>query len=142
MKTCTKCGVEKDISLFCKGKKYKDGYRNVCKRCHTDYMMSYYRKNPDKNKEKIKINTFNKSAWNRHKISKKDYEDLLAKYNGKCHACKERLATCIDHDHNCCDSQRSCGNCIRGVLCNQCNTALGLLNDKKKYIIGLLNYIK
>lgn len=33
----------------------------------------------------------------------------------------------IDHDHQCCDSGSSCGACIRGVLCPQCNTKVAYL---------------
>lgn len=33
---------------------------------------------------------------------------------------------CIDHDHKCCPGNRSCGNCIRGLLCNGCNLSAGL----------------
>jgi hypothetical protein len=31
----------------------------------------------------------------------------------------------IDHNHACCDKEISCGSCIRGILCNQCNTQIG-----------------
>lgn len=35
----------------------------------------------------------------------------------------------LDHDHSCCSSERNCGYCLRGVLCNRCNVALGMLMD-------------
>lgn len=31
----------------------------------------------------------------------------------------------VDHDHRCCKGLKSCGLCVRGVVCNKCNTALG-----------------
>jgi hypothetical protein len=31
---------------------------------------------------------------------------------------------CTDHDHECCPGRRSCGHCVRGVVCATCNSLL------------------
>jgi hypothetical protein len=140
-KVCVKCGIEKDLDLFAKGRNYKDGRRGTCKRCHTDYVIDYYNKNPDKKAEKVRLNSGRDTNWKRHKISKEHYDQMLSKFNGKCHSCRDNVATSIDHDHSCCPGLRSCGKCVRGVLCHNCNSALGLMKDSKEKIQRLIEYL-
>ena len=54
----------------------------------------------------------------------------------KCDLCLRRLdrrtnaaQPTIDHDHRCCTGDRSCGNCVRGILCGRCNTWIGNLEN-------------
>jgi hypothetical protein len=43
----------------------------------------------------------------------------------------EASVICVDHDHACCpDSMKSCGKCVRGLLCSGCNRALGIVERK------------
>lgn len=138
---CTKCNLEKDLDLFAKGRNYKDGRRGICKRCHTDYVIDYYNKNPEKKKLKNAMNSGNDANWKRHHIPQEKYLEMLSKYDNKCYACKNRLATNIDHDHDCCPGNRSCGKCVRGILCHNCNTALGLMKDSKEDLKKLIEYL-
>ena len=49
-----------------------------------------------------------------------------------CAACGSRSDLKVDHDHACCPAERSCGSCVRGYLCHECNSAEGLLRTAKR----------
>lgn len=60
-----------------------------------------------------------------------------------CHICgaKDRRYH-VDHDHACCPTdKRSCGKCVRGVLCGQCNQALGMLRDRVDLLQNAIAYL-
>jgi hypothetical protein len=46
----------------------------------------------------------------------------------------------LDHDHKCCFGGYH-KVCHRGVVCNPCNLALGLVKDSSKYLKGLISYL-
>ena len=60
-----------------------------------------------------------------------EYETRAA--NG-CELCgdKPERSLHVDHDHKCCNGPRSCGECVRGIVCNKCNKAID------KYETGLM----
>jgi Recombination endonuclease VII len=81
-----------------------------------------------------------RARWNRvHKfnrlgITEDEFNAMLAAQGHACAMCRrpfeEGQRICADHDHNCCPAQpkekaKTCGKCIRGLLCFRCNTALG-----------------
>jgi hypothetical protein len=70
-------------------------------------------------------------------ITSEDWDFLLALFDGNCHLhlgpeTKSDYRSgriwqlSIDHDHSCCPDKRGCRNCIRGLLCADCNMMLGL----------------
>lgn len=66
----------------------------------------------------------------RYSITIEQYEDLLESQGFRCAICRVEesqtgKALSVDHDHACCAGRRSCGKCIRGLLCYSCNTHLG-----------------
>jgi len=53
-----------------------------------------------------------------------------------------RSALALDHDHACCPGAVSCGKCLRGVLCNRCNVAIGYLKDDHRRASAAHDYLK
>lgn len=80
----------------------------------------------------------------RYGLTHEDYERLKAKQGGRCAICREpddHLA--VDHDHACCPTRKqSCGACIRGLLCRQCNIALGFLRDNLDIAAAAAAYLR
>jgi hypothetical protein len=79
-------------------------------------------------------------------ITLDQYNDLLAKQGGGCAICgidvegEKKLS--VDHDHDCCPGSKSCGKCIRGLLCGSCNRAVGLMEDNPDLLIAAAKYLK
>jgi alpha-galactosidase/6-phospho-beta-glucosidase family protein len=144
MFTCSKCLIIKKIDEFPKSPT-KLGHKKKCRKCWSQYMKEYYNSNPQKytkHKKYVRENDIKyKRSYSRHHIEKNEFDRMIEKYNGKCHACKHNAATCIDHDHSCCSGSYSCGQCIRGVLCNWCNSALGHANDSVENLTNLIKYL-
>lgn len=69
-------------------------------------------------------------------ITEARFNQMLEAQGYACGICREPFRpgqrVCIDHDHRCCSVPpsglaRSCGKCVRGLLCVRCNTWLGWL---------------
>lgn len=87
-----------------------------------------------------------------YNLTIEQYDQLLDEQEGVCAVCggpetrvdyrtglTKRLS--VDHDHACCDSPKSCGECVRGLLCSRCNVVLGLTNDDLELLAKLAHYV-
>jgi hypothetical protein len=97
---------------------------------------------------------FQKDGWlrlNYHK-SLEWYETKLAEQNGVCAICgkpesrktpkSEVKSLAVDHNHRCCSGHRSCGKCVRGLICENCNHALGRAGDSIEILEAAITYLK
>ena len=70
------------------------------------------------------------SLLSKYKLTESGFEALLIGQNNRCAACRELFnevnKPVVDHDHKCCPGTRSCGKCVRGLLCQQCNRFVGI----------------
>ncbi len=120
-KKCTGCNQTLDRSMFHK-RTYptgKIGYQPKCKRCQHNQRTQYYKPH--------------EYARRKFKLSEEDYNTLMEHTN--CQVCGVHMdKKCIDHDHK---TEK-----IRGVLCNNCNTALGLFDDNIKIMKDAIQYLE
>lgn len=74
------------------------------------------------------------------------HDALLQSQGGKCAigSCTSRvdLNSPIDHDHACCSGKRSCGKCVRGILCSRHNTGLGAFQDNPNELRDAALYVE
>lgn len=71
-------------------------------------------------------------------LTKEEYWKLWDSQDGKCAGCgKENygrpINLCVDHDH--------VTGRVRGLLCSNCNSALGLVQDKPEILAKLIDYL-
>lgn len=83
----------------------------------------------------------------RYGISVEQFDSLLEMQDSRCAICKGKFwdevsSPHIDHDHSCCNEQmRSCGKCIRGLLCRGCNQVLGCAKDDIEVLKAAITYL-
>lgn len=75
------------------------------------------------------------------------FDNQLEAQGHRCAICgspdpETRSGWAIDHDHGCCDGPKSCGKCVRGLLCNNCNAGLGFFSDNADRLVRAVEYIK
>lgn len=94
-----------------------------------EHVSNYNRKHHSANRSHI-ADTWRLRAYN---ITPQEYEYLLRAQGGVCVICQKVCSTgrplAVDHDHNCCAGYKSCGKCVRALLCNACNRSIGAMKD-------------
>lgn len=48
----------------------------------------------------------------------------------------------IDHDHTCCVGDYSCGECVRGLICQTCNFLIGQAHDNPAVLRAAAEYLE
>lgn len=160
-KNCKACNkvfqLEYSAQLYCstacfkttnreKHKIWENREENKAKRAI--YIKSYAEKNKNKIAEYRK--TYNKERISQEKdsylkrkynITLYQYQELLQKQDNLCSLCKKKCSSnkslSVDHDHSCCSEKKSCGKCIRGLLCIMCNRNIGWVENIS---IAVINY--
>lgn len=117
----------------------KDGLYSRCKTCNAakgekfragrnkEEFNAYMREWNKSHPEIVKSNVLKKI----YQITLEQYNLMLISQNGTCAMCprppKKGGYLNVDHRHSCCPTRKSCGKCVRGLLCDGCNRALHVL---------------
>lgn len=143
-KICKKCKIKKDLIEFNKNIRYNDGLQNECKDCTRIRSKIYYKNyikhiKQYKEKAKEKIKNYQKEyRLRKYELTLEKYNEMLKNQNNVCKICKndnkngKRLA--VGHCHK--------TNKVRGLLCETCNRAIGLLKDDVQVLQNAIQYIK
>jgi hypothetical protein len=149
VKICRTCGVEKSKDEFDRMAKEGSPRRKYlqpsCKECVRVYQRMLLATGRKHWKRYDSEYHFRRKLRVQYHISWQRYEELLASQNGTCAICKKvpngkKLS--VDHDHKCCSKSRySCGKCVRGLLCERCNWAIGAFEDDVERLTAACSYL-
>jgi len=132
-KLCIKCERWMPVNWFTKNKYQPDALDAWCATCKRDDGMDR-----DSRRQRRREVRFN--------ITHEQFLDMLEAQGNGCAICKTQTPDgygwCLDHDHACCPTPaRSCGKCVRAVLCGRCNSALGLIKESRETAMAMALYI-
>jgi hypothetical protein len=158
MKTCSKCAAALPLSAFYL-RKDNGKPHSACKACERAATKVWYDNNRDKAIAKYKawrlenLDTVrqyrreNREKHYRQEVSRKYgvsvawLDKALADQGNKCACCGREFVSGdkqttphVDHCHK--------SGQVRGVLCNRCNSVLGLCEDSTELLSSLLGYLK
>jgi hypothetical protein len=134
MKTCvcTDCKQKnpQPLTAFYKDPRKKDGMRGECKECFKAHRKLRHSANPTKYRPSY--------LKRKYKLTPQQYDLMLSQQGGSCAICgrkqsefKSRFA--VDHNHATVK--------VRGLLCSDCNIAIGLLQDNPLILTKAIEYL-
>lgn len=146
-RVCCICSEEKKLQEFDRAKTNTTRgwvFRSKCKKCNKKLCSEYGKSNRKKrnkrlkkwrkcNPELAKMNDKRK-RYKKYGITLKQLELLKKTNNYCCWICDRKKRLFVDHCHK--------TNKIRGILCPQCNTYLGIIEDSIQKIEKLKKYLE
>lgn len=160
-KICTMCKEILPFKLFSKHGKSKDGLQSSCRICNSKRLKLWYdsmsKEDREERRKRHNLNCASSRAkdpetyyWARLKstygLTKERYDVIFESQGRSCGICDRteptgRYGFVIDHDHDCCPGNKSCGDCVRGILCSMCNHGLGNFEDDPQRILSAADYL-
>lgn len=124
---CAHCGCEfSELNI-----RIREGRGKFCSNeCYKEYRA----KNKKDEKELNRI--YQKKT--KYGIVKEEYDKLFVSQNNRCLICgvefDSKTKGVVDHNHK--------TGLVRGILCNKCNTLLGMANENIEVLENAIKYLK
>lgn len=145
-KLCPKCKLELPLDNFNKANR-RDGYQTYCRECHNFMQRQKYASSPlekvkrqvreSRRKQKDPLAKRKEELKRLYSITIEEYAAMLESQGYVCAICKEECKTkkslSVDHDH--------VTGVVRGLLCNACNRAIGMLKDSPDILRRAADYL-
>jgi len=132
---CSHCRRRKPRSDFPPNAKYDDGLSYYCRDC--------VNKKGREQTKKPKTSEYRKRymrvlTLKQYGMSITDFDDMVAKQDGKCGVCSGELrfgtgGCAVDHDHE--------TKVVRGLLCRLCNIGIGHFRDDPALLSRAIDYL-
>lgn len=145
MPVCKNCLQEKSEDAFYRIKN-KGKLHSLCKPCELDRKKIYYRLHRDEIRRKQREYYYKKQpelaeayrqryVKSNYGITDTEYKEMFSAQGGRCAICgnESHKTLAIDHNHS--------TNQIRGLLCINCNTALGKFKDSPEVLQNAYQYL-
>jgi hypothetical protein len=79
-------------------------------------------------------------------LGPEQYLEMLEQQENCCDICGDEFSETrrphVDHDHSCCPGNKSCGKCVRALLCATCNQGLGQFKDSVERLRAAIAYLE
>lgn len=133
---CNRCEEHKDWSSFALNSKGLNGRKSICKVCSNTAQIALAKKRRKENPEKWREARWEKQIKSEYGLSARDYQRLREEQKNVCAIClkEPNKKLFVDHCH-------TTGK-VRGLLCQHCNTLLGMARDDTLTLKNAVHYLE
>lgn len=122
-KRCSRCGEVKSTDHFNRSANRKDGLHGHCRNCANSGVRA-----------------------SRYGLTSESFLQKLKEQANVCPICEcdpGENGWRVDHDHSCCPGDgKTCGRCVRQILCRKCNLLVGYLERYERLLPKAQAYIE
>jgi hypothetical protein len=161
VKMCSLCLVEKAFSEYYFVPSQNGRPSSACKDClkHRGWerQNAVMKVNPERNRARqVRDRKDNPRRakgywlWTTYRVTLEWFDEQWSAQAGRCPICQTQFeqdphsthAPQVDHDHKCCAGARSCGSCVRGLICRRCNVGMATFGEDPLLLLKAAVYLE